>query len=184
MASATKEAFGNALKQMMAIKPINKITVKDLVEICNVNRQTFYYHFDDVYDLLEWVFEVDADKVLPSFIVYDRWRENVLEFFSYLSDNRVFALNIYNSDSRLYMLKFLKSKVEACIRDFVELVTADKNIERNDFEFVVDFYSACVIGIISQWLDAGMNVPANFTKDRLLTVLENSVEDITAKFSN
>ncbi len=48
---------------MMAVKPMDKITVKDLVEICGVNRQTFYYHFDDVYDLLEWVFEEDASRV-------------------------------------------------------------------------------------------------------------------------
>ncbi|HCY78991.1 MAG TPA: dihydroxyacetone kinase transcriptional activator DhaS, partial [Clostridiales bacterium] len=56
MASSTKEALGNALKKMLSVKPIDKITVKDLVEECGVNRQTFYYHFDDVYDLLEWVF--------------------------------------------------------------------------------------------------------------------------------
>ena len=48
MGSSTKEAFASALKQMMAVKPMNKITVKDLVVICGVNRQTFYYHFDDV----------------------------------------------------------------------------------------------------------------------------------------
>ena len=65
MASSTKEALGNALKKMLAIKPIDKITVKDLVEECGVNRQTFYYHFDDVYDLMEWVFEEDANRVLP-----------------------------------------------------------------------------------------------------------------------
>ena len=57
MATSTKESLGNALKKMLTIKPIDKITVKDLVEECGVNRQTFNYHFDDVYDLLEWVFE-------------------------------------------------------------------------------------------------------------------------------
>ena len=83
MATSTKESLGNALKKMLAIKPIDKITVKDLVEECGVNRQTFYYHFDDVYDLLEWVFEEDANRVLPSEIRYDEWRENVLLFFHY-----------------------------------------------------------------------------------------------------
>ena len=57
MASSTKESLAAALKQLMNVKPIGKITVKELVEICGVNRQTVYYHFDDVYDLLEWVFE-------------------------------------------------------------------------------------------------------------------------------
>ena len=72
MASSTKEALGNTLKKMLSVKPIDKITVKDLVEECGVNRQTFYYHFDDVYDLLEWVFEEDTNKALPA---RDRRRE-------------------------------------------------------------------------------------------------------------
>ena len=84
MASSTKHALADALKQMMEVKPIAKITVKDRVEICNVNRQTFYYHFDDVYDLLEWVFEEDANKVLPQEVVYEHWREDVVSFFKYL----------------------------------------------------------------------------------------------------
>ena len=94
MASTTKESLGAALKQMLTVKPIDKITVKDLVEICGVNRQTFYYHFDDVYDLLEWVFEEDANRVLPSEVVYEHWRDDVMMFFKYLADNSVFALNI------------------------------------------------------------------------------------------
>ena len=51
MSVSTKAAFADALKKMMSVKPMEKITVKDLVEICGVNRQTFYYHFDDIYDL-------------------------------------------------------------------------------------------------------------------------------------
>ena len=66
MATSTKKALADALKKMMVIKPIDRITVNDLVETCGVSRQTFYYHFDDVYDLLEWVFEVDANANLPS----------------------------------------------------------------------------------------------------------------------
>ena len=77
MSSSTKEALAAALKKMMAVKPIDKITVKDLVEICGVNRQTFYYHFDDVYDLLEWVFEADEEKNLTHEGKYERWREDV-----------------------------------------------------------------------------------------------------------
>lgn len=79
MATSTKESLGNALKKMLTIKPIDKITVKDLVEECGVNRQTFYYHFDDVYDLLEWVFEEDANRTLPQEILYENWLDRNME---------------------------------------------------------------------------------------------------------
>ena len=104
MATSTKKALAAALKKMMEVKPIDKITVKDLVEICGVNRQTFYYHFDDVYDLLEWVFEEDANANLPKEVVYDRWKTDVIMWIKYLQENSTFALNVYNSNSRLYPL--------------------------------------------------------------------------------
>lgn len=105
MATNTKEALAAAMKKMLAVKPVDKITVKDLVEECGVNRQTFYYHFDDVYDLLEWVFEQDANRVLPSEIgtdiVEERLRECVHIYFHYLADNKSMVLNIYNSQRPL-----------------------------------------------------------------------------------
>lgn len=184
MASTTKEAFAAALKQMMAVKPMDKITVKDLVEICGVNRQTFYYHFDDVYDLLEWVFEEDASRVLPKEIVYDHWREDVMVFFEYLYENRTFATNVYNSNSRLYMLRFLKDRLQNCIRGFAEIVCDGRNVDRQDFEFVVEFYANGIIGLISQWLDLGMKLPPSVTKERFLLVLDNSVENMLYRFQS
>ena len=182
MASTTKESLGAALKQMLTVKPIDKITVKDLVEICGVNRQTFYYHFDDVYDLLEWVFEEDANRVLPSEVVYEHWRDDVMMFFKYLADNSVFALNIYNSNSRIYMLRYFKRRLQGCIRSFAIIVSDGKNIDRTDFEFVVEFYANGVVGLISQWLDLGMQLPKEITQDRFLKLLDNSVENMSARF--
>lgn len=182
MPSSTKEALAAALKQMMEIKPIGKITVKDIVEICGVNRQTFYYHFDDVYDLLEWVFEDDANRVLPSEVVYERWRDDVMLFFEYLYENRAFALNVYNSGSRLYMLKYLKERLQGCIRSFATIVSEGSNIDRQDFEFIIEFYAHGIIGLISQWLDMGMQLPKCVTKERFLRVLDNSIENMLERF--
>ena len=153
MAVSTKAAFAAALKKMMAVKPMERITVKDLVEICGVNRQTFYYHFDDIFDLLEWVFEEDAKLALPSEVVYEHWREDVLDFFQYLMDNKSFVINIFNSNSRLYMLRFLRERLSNCIRALAHIAAKDMNIDRQDFDFVVDFYANGIVGLISQWLD-------------------------------
>ena len=183
MANGTKEALAAALKQMMRVKPIGKITVKDLVEICGVNRQTFYYHFDDVYDLLEWVFEEDANRVLPRKVVYEHWREDVLGFMDYLQENSSFTMNVYNSNSRLYMLRYLRDKMAECIRSFAIIVSENYNIERQDFEFVVEFYANCAIGFISQWLDLGMQLPKEITVERILRVMDNSIENILARFA-
>ena len=184
MATGTKEALASALRQMMTMKPIDKVTVKDIVEICGVNRQTFYYHFDDVDDLLEWVFEQDSDLVFPKEVVYDRWMEDMMGYIDYLVSNSAFTLNVYNSNSRLYMLRYLKARMEACIRSFAEIASEGKNIDRQDFEFVVEFYANCAIGFISQWMDMGMQMPKEITRERILRVMDQSVENMLGRFTN
>ena len=157
MSSSTKESLAAALKQMMNVKPIGKITVKDLVEICGVNRQTFYYHFE-------------------------HWREDIMIYLDYLQENSTFALNVYNSNSRLYMLRYLEEKMEGCIRSFAEIVSEGQNIDRQDFEFVVKFYSKCAIGLIAQWMDLGMQLPKEITVERILKVMDGSVERYLSHF--
>ena len=183
MASGTKDALASALRQMMTVKPIDKVTVKDIVEICGVNRQTFYYHFDDVDDLLEWVFEQDSDRVFPHEVVRDHWLDGMMTYFDYLVSNSAFTLNVYNSNSRLYMLRYLKNRMEICIRRFAEIVSEGMNIDRQDFEFVVEFYANCAIGLISQWLDLGMQWPKEMTRERILRVMDQSVENLLARFA-
>ena len=184
MATGTKEALAAALRQMMTVKPIEKVTVKDIVEICGVNRQTFYYHFDDVDDLLEWVFEQEFDRVFPSEVVYDHWMEDMMGYFDYLVSNSAFTLNVYNSNSRLYMLRYLKSRMETCIRSFAEIASEGKNIDRQDFEFVVEFYADCAIGFISHWMDMGMQMPKEITRERVLQVMDQSIENILGRFTS
>lgn len=182
MASSTKEALSAALKKMLSVKPIDKVTVKDLVEICNVNRQTFYYHFNDVYDLLAWTFEEDADRYLPSKVIYDNWREDVMTYFRYLKSNKVVALNIFNSPRRKFMLKHIKDRLHSCVREFAFITAESKNIDMQDFEFVVEFYTNLVVGLISQWMDSGMpeSLPGN--RERIMKLLDNSVELMLGSF--
>jgi len=182
LSSSTKEAFGQALKQMMNVKPIDKITVKDLVEICGVNRQTFYYHFDDVYDLLEWVFEEDANRVLPQEIVYEHSREDVMKYFNYLEASKAFSLNVYNSNSRPYMLRYIKERLSKCIYSFALIVCEGKNIDRSDFDFAVDCYASFAVGFIAQWMENGMVLPKSYTEERVIRLMENSVENIMDRF--
>ena len=178
----TKDQLASSLKQMLAVKPIERITIRDIVEICGVNRQTFYYHFEDVYDLLEYVFESDAEKYLPKVVVYDNWKDDVVYYFRYLYANKDFAISLFHSQSRDYLLKYYYDKLRVCVESFAKLVSVDMVIDKGDFDFVIEFYTNCVVGIISQWIASGMAVPEWLTTDRCLAVLDNSVENMLERF--
>ncbi len=75
MSELTKRAMGAAFKKLLLEKPLNKITVQDITDECGVNRQTFYYHFDDIPDFISWICLNDADQALKDNKTYETWQE-------------------------------------------------------------------------------------------------------------
>ena len=64
MNQLTKDAIAKALTDLLQERPIEKITIKDITDCCGINRQTFYYHFSDIYDLMEWTLDKELRKAL------------------------------------------------------------------------------------------------------------------------
>ena len=80
------------------------------------------------------------------------------------------------------MLRYIKGRMRNCIRSFSEIVAENREIDRQDFEFIVEFYSNLVVGFISQWMDMGMQMPKEITVEKVLKVMDNSIENIMARF--
>ena len=78
MSQITKRALEASLKKLLTKKPLDKITITDITEDCGINRMTFYYHFKDIYDLVEWVCVEDATRILGENKTYDTWQEGFL----------------------------------------------------------------------------------------------------------
>ena len=91
MSEITKRAFASSLKKMLAKRPLEKIRVIDITEDCGVNRQTFYYHFKDIYDLLEWVYTNEATKALGGKKTYETWNQGFKQIFQYILNNKEFT---------------------------------------------------------------------------------------------
>ena len=107
MSQMTKRALVASLKELMAEKPLDKITVTDLTEHCGVNRMTFYYHFKDIYDLVEWACVEEATRVLAGKKTYDTWQQGFLQILQSLQKDKVFYINVYHSISREYIEQYL-----------------------------------------------------------------------------
>ena len=65
---------------MLLEKPLNKITINDITEDCGVNRMTFYYHFKDIYDLVDWILAEDAAKAMEGRRGFGTWSEAIWTF--------------------------------------------------------------------------------------------------------
>ena len=93
MSEVTKRALEQSLKNLLLKKPLTKITINDITEDCGINRMTFYYHFKDIYDLVEWSCLEDARKALEEKKTHDTWQEGFLNIFEAVLANKPFIMN-------------------------------------------------------------------------------------------
>lgn len=84
----TKLALANALKKKMTEKPLSKVTVRELIEACDLNRKTFYYHFEDIYALLQWMLEQEAIEVVQSFDMLLNLEDAIEFVMHYVAENK------------------------------------------------------------------------------------------------
>ena len=107
MQNITKTALEASLKKLLLKKPLDKITIRDLTEDCGISRMTFYYHFKDIYDLVEWICYEDAAQALQGKKTYDTWQEGLLQVFEAVMENKPFIMNVYHSLSREQIESYL-----------------------------------------------------------------------------
>ena len=92
----TKQLLTDSLRHLMEKKPLNQISVKEITDGCGMQRQTFYYHFHDVYDQLKWAYQQQI-AVLFSEHQEESWQESLLRLFHYVEKNRGICRSILES---------------------------------------------------------------------------------------
>ena len=107
MSQMTKRALVASLKDLLAEKPLDKITVTDLTEHCGVNRMTFYYHFKDIYDLVEWAYIERRDPCAGRAKTYDYAGRAFLQILQAVQKDKVFVTKVYHSISREHIENYL-----------------------------------------------------------------------------
>lgn len=156
MVNSTKTALGNSLKKLLENKTLDKITITDITDDCGVSRMTFYYHFKDIYDLIEWVCVEDAEKALKSQNTSKTWQEGMYNIFQLLIDNKAFAINVYHSVSRDHLEKYIYRLTEAIFMEVIDQTERASNLDLSDKKFIADFYKYAFVGIMLNWIDGNM----------------------------
>lgn len=156
MPNTTKLALEESLKKLLQHKKIDKITINDLTTECGISRMSFYYHFKDIYDLVEWVCVEDGKRALQDKKTYDTWQEGMLQIFESVLENKVFILNVYSSISREKIENYLYKLTYNLIADVVEEKCEGIELAAQDKAFIAEFYKYAFVGIMLDWIDRGM----------------------------
>lgn len=156
MSQITKRAMEASLKKLLLEKPLDKITINDITDDCGINRMTFYYHFRDIYDLVEWACEEDAAKALAGNKTYDTWQQGLLEIFKVVRENKPFIMNVYRSVSREQVERYLFKVTYDLLLNVVNEEAEDKPVAEEDKSFIAHFYKYAFVGIMLDWIRGDM----------------------------
>lgn len=182
MSQVTKRALEASLKHLLLQKPLHKITISDITEDCGINRMTFYYHFKDIYDLVEWSCEEDASKALEGKKTYDTWQQGLLQIFEAVLENKPFILNVYRSVNREQVENYLYRLTYALLEAVVEEQAKGMSVRTEDKEFIANIYKYAFVGLMLDWIKNDMREDPVPLVDRLALVLHGTVSLALERF--
>ena len=163
MSQTTKRALAQSLKKLLQTKPLSKITINDIAEDCGVSRMTFYYHFADIYDLVEWTCQEDASVALAG--------------------NKTFVLNVYHSISREHLERYLYQLTYDLLIGVVEEKAVGLSVSDRDKAFIADFYKYAFVGLMLNWIREGMKEDPTAIIDRLNVLIHGDITRALHKYS-
>lgn len=183
MSSITKKALMESLKKLMLQKPLNKITINDLTADCGISRMAFYYHFRDIYDLVEWACLEESTKALQGKKTYETWQEGLLQIFEAVQENKPFILNAYRCISREQMERFLYQLTYGLIRGVVEEQSRGTAISEEDKSFIAEFYKYSFVGVMLDWIRQGMTDDPQVLTGKISAAMRGSIANAIRNFS-
>lgn len=182
MSQTTKRALEASLKKLLLQKPLNKITINDITEDCGVNRMTFYYHFKDIYDLVEWIMVEDAAKALENKPTFDTWMEAFLDILHQVQENKVLVMNVYRSISREQVEQYLYKLLDPMLREFMERGMQEITVQDDDVQFIVDFYKYALVGMALEWIRKDMKEDPVRMTERLNLLIRGDFQRALNRF--
>lgn len=156
MSQTTKKAMSASLRKMLRQKPLSKITVTDITQDCGVSRMTFYYHFKDLYDLIEWTLNDNAAQVLETCKNDNSGEQTFLAILRTLQENKQELTNLLRSTRQEDVEHYLNKMILSVLERYLTEQAPDLEATPEDKAFILDFYTYASAGILLAWIQKGM----------------------------
>lgn len=176
----TKIKLAKELKRLMQKKSITKITVTELTDNCDLNRKTFYYHFIDIYDLLEWSLQQDGIDILKKFDLQTNFEQAVLFVMDYIEKNKHIINCAINNVAISQIKNFFINNFHGIVEKNIKKVIKDKNykISPDFIKFITTTLTSMIASSLYDWMIHMEDIDKYKTVSYVDVVLRNSIDSI------
>lgn len=175
MANYTQNLIIETFENMVEKMPFDKITVTALISECNIGRNTFYYHYSDIYDLLEEVL-VKTLKKYDDATKDNEWQDVFKSFLISCKENKNKVYNIFNSISRDRLERYVFEAMDSVISSFVRNLASERNVSDERAEVVANIVRYSLYGYFMRFLWDGMDHDIDEGVDKLCKIYDEMID--------
>ena len=181
MSSFTREIIIKTLFELLNEKPLAKITVKDIVERCGVNRNTIYYHFRDISDVVESALKREVDKAFERPVEVDSVLECLDVLVKLIGENRKAMLHIYCSIQRENFTDALDKMCEYIVNQYAKHNFDKEILEKEEVKVLMHFYKCVMTGVVLDWMNHRMSYDLTEYAVKIRALYGNTFEQTLEK---
>jgi len=167
----TKQILSTSFQELLKLTPLQKITIKKIVNYCGLTRQTFYLHFKDKYDLVHWIYKRNNDQIVDYYINLIPWQDILCTLLSNHKKNKKFILSLIEYSGQNSLNEYLDTYTyETYCR-----VLSKTPVMNGEYLFALKLYSSGSAQMTSTWLQKGMKESPEYMSAGLVNSM---IEDI------
>lgn len=179
MAALTKMAIVKAFEELARVKNVDRITVKEITDKCQISRNTFYYHFKDIYDVLEEMLNQRVEQMIETLELNMQSGNSVQDTrragMRYILDNRELFFNLYQSAGVQEVKMYLDKSSSVLGHYLIDRLSEGMNVSERDKDLIISFYQYAHAGMMAEWLEKGMKDDQEERMNRMDVLFEGDI---------
>lgn len=172
----TKNSIANAFMKLLTQRPFEKITVRDIVEECGLTRNTFYYYYQDTYDIVDYILTREINKIIESQEAGKIDEDFLDTVFSFVFDNPKLMYHLFKSSKRDELDFYFKKAIGTALDNFITRLEGDTPIPSEDRQLILTVVTGSIISATGEWAMKGPTHPLRHNLKRSLTLFRGTIE--------
>lgn len=177
----TKNAIETAFVKLLNERNFEKVMVKDIVEECGLTRNTFYYYYEDTYNIVADILERDIQRVIRELDDGVSLEEATTDIFEFLDENHRIAKHLFTSGKKDDMYGYVKSATEIVMRHWVDVQLKNGEVSESDKRRMANICKFVVQGTLEEWIERGMGYSLKEELQQMRDLFNRTVWEVVAK---
>lgn len=180
----TKKAIAEGMKEITKKKSFDKITVTDITEACGLNRQTFYYHFQDKYDLVNWIYYTEIISIVVDDLTYENSVDKITQMLTRMKKEDYFYMNTLKASVKNEFEEYLNRLVTELFYEIIGRITKETTMEESEIRFIAEFYAFGMTGTIINWALHGMKESPEYIASQIQNLAYGTERFATVRYQD